>query len=384
MKIDVCPVSSPERRPSSVNEPPRERFEPAAPALPERIPSLDGLRAISILLVLLAHFSIGLMAHLGNFGVRMFFLISGFLITALLLKEYDRANCISLRNFYVRRILRIFPAFYAYMAVVFVLASFGLIRLLPGDMLHALTYTMNYHVVRSWYVNHIWSLSVEEQFYLLWPAVLVFAGIKKARRVAVVTILLVPVIRLIMYYPLHASATALDRNFQAVCDVLATGCLLAAVYNRLGANATYQRMQSWRAYLLIPLTFIVLSGLIFRLSEPLYYTLGQSIGNFGGILLLDYAVRAPHSLLGKILNTRPLAAIGVLSYSIYLWQEMFVGELSIRYPINLILIAAASVASYYGIEKPFLKMRKWFRSRKESQVQMARSPGAMAPQRSEP
>ena len=141
-------------------------------------PSLDGLRAFSIVLVLIAHVSLQypwlrrFVEHVGNYGVRIFFVISGFLITGLLLKELTKTGRISLKSFYIRRTLRIFPAFYVYVLTVVILAWAGILILLPGDLLHAVTYTMNYHMVRSWWLNHMWSLSVEEQFYLLWPTVL--------------------------------------------------------------------------------------------------------------------------------------------------------------------------------------------------------------------
>ena len=210
-----------------------------APSLPSRIPSLDGLRAISILAVVVGHgvpiFGIQshLMGHLGNFGVRVFFLISGFLITTLLLKEWDATGGISIKNFYIRRALRIFPAFYVYVGVVGVLAALGLIELYKGDMMHALTYTMNYHMKRAWYLNHIWSLAVEEQFYLLWPAALMLAGPRRGRMGVAAVLFLAPLIRLVMYFGFDASYTALMRHFQAVSDALATGCVWASQANTM-------------------------------------------------------------------------------------------------------------------------------------------------------
>jgi len=113
---------------------------------------------------------------LGYLGVKVFFVISGFLITSLLLKEHAKNGQISLRAFYLRRVFRIFPASYAFIAVMFLCAVFGLITLLPNDLLHANTYSMNYHRPHAWYMAHLWSLAVEEQFYFMWPAVLFFAG----------------------------------------------------------------------------------------------------------------------------------------------------------------------------------------------------------------
>ena len=136
-----------------------------------RVPCLDGLRGISVCLVLLAHLSgtreltsgarLPDLYGLGNLGVRVFFVISGFLITLLLLHERAKTGRISLLRFFLRRALRILPAAFLYIGVILVLGAMGSIVLAPGDRLHALTYTVNYHHLRSWYVSHLWSLSVE-------------------------------------------------------------------------------------------------------------------------------------------------------------------------------------------------------------------------------
>src|ERR1700753_2781860 len=141
------------------------------------IPSLDGLRTISVVLVMLGHLygtrgypqdaitrQAGRFAH---FGVEVFFVISGLLITTLLLKEREQTGRIDLVNFYLRRTFRIFPAAFFYITVVAIVAH-------PGYLRYAYTYTMCYaSQARPWLLGHLWSLSVEEQFYLLWPAALI-------------------------------------------------------------------------------------------------------------------------------------------------------------------------------------------------------------------
>lgn len=155
----------------------------AAPRDHARLSSLDGLRAISIALVIFEHlrrtrgYTLGdLNAYFGDYGrlgVTVFFVISGFLITTLLLRERERRGSISLKGFYLRRAVRIFPAFLAFMAFIIVAHEMGWIQLNRYDLVSAFTYTVNYHPGRSWYIGHLWSLSVEEQFYLLWPLALV-------------------------------------------------------------------------------------------------------------------------------------------------------------------------------------------------------------------
>ena len=139
-----------------------------------RIPSLDGLRAISITLVLVAHLAgtrnfplseaTGNFWGLGEFGVRVFFVISGFLITGLLMQELAQEGRIRLGRFYLRRTLRIFPPYYTLLAALGLASVFGAVTLAPHDLLHGATYTSNYYLGRSWFLGHSWSLSVEEQF----------------------------------------------------------------------------------------------------------------------------------------------------------------------------------------------------------------------------
>src|SRR4051812_34868116 len=144
------------------------------------LPSLDGLRAISIGLVLLGHLigtrgfvqSMPLANDAGLLGVRVFFVISGFLITSILLDELSRKGTIALPRFYFRRTMRLFPASYFLVGCIAVLAGWGIVRLESGDLTLAITYTTNFRTHRGWSLGHLWSLAVEEQFYLLWPLTL--------------------------------------------------------------------------------------------------------------------------------------------------------------------------------------------------------------------
>jgi len=126
------------------------------------------------------HRSLGL----AESGVRIFFIISGFLITKLLLYELESTGRISLKAFYRRRILRIFPAFYSYWLVMLLLNVSGLLVIPGKDLAYAATYTINYVLHRPWHLGHLWSLAVEEQFYALWPLTLVLLGRRRAFWVA--------------------------------------------------------------------------------------------------------------------------------------------------------------------------------------------------------
>ena len=172
-----------------------------------QIASLDGLRAISIGFVIFAHLSgtqffpsfVVARRSFGNYGVRIFFVISGFLITTLLLQELASSGRISLKRFYLRRVFRILPAKYFYILATLIATLIGWIHVSGNDFMHALTYTANYDFDRSWYVTHLWSLAVEEQFYLIWPAVLALAGSRKGMLVAASMIAVSPLLRTIAF-----------------------------------------------------------------------------------------------------------------------------------------------------------------------------------------
>lgn len=339
----------------------------------QRIPSLDGIRAASILLVLLGH---GAMTggaprllthfgHIGNLGVRCFFVLSGFLITTLLLKELSATGTISLAKFYTRRALRVLPASLALVGFMAALHIVGVIRLWPGDLWHALTYTTNYHLRRSWWLDHLWSLSVEEQFYIFWPGVVFLLGTRRAFKTAWFVVFAAPVVRAIMWYGMSVGPELrgefVTQEFQAVADALAAGCLLAGYFTYLSTSYPYLRLQ--RSGWFLPLALFVTLGAnaMFLLHKATFYIAGQSIANLGIVLCIDFCIRRSETVLGRVLNSRPAMWMGTLSYSLYLWQNPFLnrdvaGPLT-SYPVNYILAFCAAAISYYLVEKPFLAFK---------------------------
>jgi peptidoglycan/LPS O-acetylase OafA/YrhL len=346
--------------------------------VPSRIPSLDGLRALSILIVLVGHAALSdgaprllrPFAHAGNVGVRFFFVISGFLITTLLLQEWHRTGRISLARFYARRALRIFPAVYALIAVIAVLAATGLIHLKPGELLYASTFTINYHDYAMFWLGQLWSLAVEEQFYLLWPGLLVLAALFGNRRgnfraawvLAWAVVLGSPLLRAWLWFALHADDTAMTKHFETVMDALALGCLLAAHFNHLGASPLWRRLQSNAALFLgTGIALVVAANAVFLVQPATFYILGQSVANLGTAMCIDWAIRHPAHPVGRLLNWRPIVAVGVASYSLYLWQNPFLlgdaGTPLNRFPLNLVCTAVMATASYFLIEKPCLALK---------------------------
>jgi peptidoglycan/LPS O-acetylase OafA/YrhL len=269
-----------------------------------RIPSLDGLRAVSIAMVLVGHAAgtVGFPLRpapfaWGHLGVKIFFVISGYLITTLLLDEEARTGGISLGAFYVRRSLRIFPPFVAYAAAIVALERLELVRLRPGDLLAAATYTMNFHADRAWWLGHTWSLSVEEQFYLLWPAVIALLGARGGLRVALAAIGLAPLLRVAVFYGWPSQRPLVDQAFPLVFDALATGCALALLRSSLWRRREYRRLLGSPAFVAVPAA--VAAAHLFTPSVGLSLLLGETVMHVGIALCVDWAMRFPDSAVGR-------------------------------------------------------------------------------------
>ena len=324
------------------------------------IPSLDGLRAISISFVLIAHLTgtrnfptvLAPLDKLGEFGVRVFFVISGYLITSILLAELWRKGDISLARFYFRRTLRLFPAAYFLIAIVAVLAAKGVVQLAHWDAAFALTYSMNYYNARGWPLGHLWSLAVEEQFYLVWPLTLRTLGPVHARRFLVGLIVLAPLLRLASPYVGPAF------NFVVWSDALASGCVLALARNELIANRTYSRLIASRWFFLVPLTALAAN---YVPSTKVYWLISETIMNAAIALCADWAMRNAEGAIGRFLNLPAVVFLGILSYSLYLWQQVLINRYSespyCAFPLNIILAFGMALASYLLVEAPFLRIR---------------------------
>jgi len=353
------------------------------------IPSLNGLRAICILVVIAYHFQ----AHRlifqnstlkyasfflfnGPLGVGVFFVISGFLITTLLIKEKEVSHNISLKNFYIRRTIRIFPAYYFLLFCYFVFQSLGYINLNRVDWLSSLTYTKQFFTNSSYQTSHLWSLSVEEMFYILWPVI--FSKFSKYGTLITISLIVaVNVSRMMQYsYPMPTMTnTIFSRG-----DSLLIGCLFAIHYNKIVAFIAQKRYLLMLVFLLL-LSSIYLSKYLYHLApmpitniklrlinqqQPLFYSL---LGNTGLItnlligLLIIISINIK-SIWFKFLNLPIMEYIGKLSYSLYLWQQVFTADNSylLKLPVVLLLacIFIAACLSYYLIEKPFLKLRSNF------------------------
>jgi peptidoglycan/LPS O-acetylase OafA/YrhL len=334
-----------------------------------RIPSLDGIRAIAIGLVIVSHvfkdMGWGDPLDLGSLGVRVFFVISGFLITGLLLKEMDKDGKINLPRFFFRRTLRIFPAFYFYIICMLILTSFGGADLSMRDALPALTYTSNYSISLHPVVAHTWSLATEEQFYLIWPAAL-FLTARKTRAVSVLLLLM-----LVATISSRILSHRLGHNVPAFFNTpIGIGCLLALTKERLRRVGMYCAWLKSPLGLLTPI-FIVVANAPGLHAAGARDAILSLIENIAIALWIDWAVSNSNTVSGRLLNTRLLVGVGIGSYSLYLWQQPFLGlmyshptlllsgpwKVISTPPLRIVMIAACTSLSYFVIERPLMRLR---------------------------
>ena len=346
-----------------------------------RIPSLDGIRAIAISLVLVAHWLnsspghgawvtyLGVFLGNGDLGVLIFFVLSGFLITTLLLKEFHGTGTLNLGAFYLRRAFRIFPAFYAYLGVVLFLWMSGAIHLNWTEYVSAALFFQNYgtlldrsHNLQDWFVGHTWSLSIEEQFYLLWPLAVLLIKPGRAKFLALGLIVLAPILRTSEYFLLPITRDHIPILLHTRMDSLMVGCFVALVHERKGFQEALHRCSRWPFPLAAALFTFVVSPLLASKMRGVYLLpLGWSLENASVAFLMLWAIKEHDGVVGRVLNSRLLVHVGLISYSLYLWQQLFLtafnGTPTGYFPTNLLFAFLAAEVSFFLIERPALALR---------------------------
>jgi peptidoglycan/LPS O-acetylase OafA/YrhL len=334
-----------------------------------RIPSLDGLRGVAVSLVLLAHsiHALGLpvtpllrvLIDLATVGVLFFFVLSGFLITWLLVQERQRTGRIALGHFYMRRSLRILPPAYLFIAAVAAASALGRVVLQPGDLVHALTFTVNFHQGRAWALGNLWSLGVEEQFYLIWPLVLAGLGMRRAGWLALGTVAAVPLLRLVAWECIPGLRAGIDEHFEFVCDGLATGCVVGLLVARYGARALSNATPR-SCFVLAPVIVLACTLLSHRAIFSLL--MGSTLTNISIAVMILWCMTHADSLLGRLLNSRVGLFAGAISYPLYLWQQIFLDPATVprpsAVPLAILLAVAAATASYFLLERPLQYWRR--------------------------
>ena len=324
----------------------------------KHIPTLDGWRGIAILLLLIDHslvptFPAPVRTHLGAHAVQIFFVLSGYLITGKLLEDG------SLKRFYTRRAFRILPVVLTYLTAVSIL-GFGLhaIPVFSTEIASSLLFVRNFHIGGGPFTGHLWSLSVEEQFYLLWPALMLWLVKVPPRQRFLLAL---------WPFVFGVPVFLFSGTFQFYAG-LAVGCVLRLGFSDIHTNAVIRRVFSGRSLLAVGTFAAYLAIFHFKLTiiDPVICGVG-----------LCATLVEPRALVGRFLELSVLRWIGRLSYSLYIWQELLLpyhwaGSLS-RFPINLATVVGISCLSYYLIERPMMRLGQSIASR-EAMVATAPAP----------
>ena len=336
-----------------------------------RIQYLDGLRAISIIMVLIGHGAHSFCQEtwvdfFGNshLGVMIFFNISGFLITTLLLNEIGKYEKIDLKAFYIRRSLRIFPVFYTYILVVFLLTYLGILIINKNDFFYASTYLWNYKEALSnipgspdiWYLGHFWTLALEEQFYLFWPIALFVFGIKKIMRVLPYFLFIFPIIRIGSYFLFPELRGQIGMMLHTMSDSILWGAYAAMLlfYEKEFVKEKLEALSN-KFILggLLVFLFIISKTLSIYFKGAYTITIGITFEAISVSIFILYLVLYNPKVF-SFLNNKYMVYLGTLSYSLYIWQQLFLGSapgLLFVFPYNYILCFFAAFISYNTVER---------------------------------
>jgi peptidoglycan/LPS O-acetylase OafA/YrhL len=313
----------------------------------QRIPVLDGWRGIAILMVLITHYQDGILRHfifgqrwldLGQHGVTIFFVLSGYLITSNLLSKPS----IELPRFYARRFFRLMPAAWFYLLTLVLLTALTSWKVIGHhDLWASLLFYRNYlgETPISSSTLHFWSLSLEEQFYLVWPPVLALFGRRNANLAA-----LIGALSIAGYRAMHWQFYSACLNFQRTevrADALLVGCLLALVLQDARVRTFFVKY----AKVLSCANAVALALDIYRFQKLIPLTEATTIAVLIGVTSLN-----PDLWLSRVLRFEHLETTGKLSYSIYLWQNFF-----LRYNfafLGIFLLPLMATFSYVVIELP--------------------------------
>lgn len=377
---------------------PRLRTRPRPRASTSRdsseIPSLTGIRAFAVMLVFATH--AGVPDSPAPLGVTIFFFLSGYLITTLLRREFDRTGTVSLRAFYLRRACRILPPLYIVLILADLLTlggAFSYDRLTAGGTLSQFFFFSNYHTLDAgWFgvrtgaapgTGVLWSLAVEEHFYLLFPGfyLLLRRWVPSARRQAAILAAicgLVLVWRYVLILGLHMS---FDRTYVGTdtrIDSILFGCILGVLGNPapdLRGTGARSRLERYWAPVLAPIALLALAlfcpwpgslAPAFFRHKDFTATAQYTIEGLALIPIFVVAVRYANRGIFKLLNNRLVVLVGVLSYSVYISEvtiidlvhEHFAAGQMVHGPIYFVLSMAFAYAMYRLVEKPFAQLRK--------------------------
>jgi peptidoglycan/LPS O-acetylase OafA/YrhL len=335
-------------------------------ALRGYIPTLDGWRCIAILGVILYHGSSHLPGRAANLaltyganGVDLFFALSGFLITTRLTGEERETGRISLKGFYTRRLFRLQPAALAYLAVIALCSFAGLIPVVWGSWTAAIfacySFTPAHNDYTHWFTNHFWSLSAEEQFYLVFPSLLLLVRKRRLLALCLAAIVLEIWFLLVLRHPHLFFMGQMWHRTDMVINCIVLGCIAALLLQHASVKQALERWLHPWAGMLIAATLWIASthmGNGAHLAKLTVYP----------VLILSTALH-PRSWLSLLLESKPFRFVGRISYSLYLWQQFFFtlefspapGDFRSNAWFCWIGTFLVATASYFLLEKPSIR-----------------------------
>ncbi|KDB09705.1 acyltransferase 3 [Burkholderia sp. lig30] len=349
-----------------------------------RLPELTGLRCIAVSMVVLGHAEgtvpggyVGWLAPLklfsnGTQGVLIFFVLSGFLITTLLKYEYRATGRINFLKFYMRRSLRIWPAFYIFIISIALLARAGKIDVDPRQLLFASLHVWNYsallglgptsaaHPDGAWYLGHFWSLALEEQFYWFWPPLAIYMLQSRNDRILLAMILIEPLVRMASYFAMPGLRGQLAMMLHTGVDPILIGCYISFKYDKIKAWLDSQRYANASVTCLVVVLFFVIPFISRWVGGYWSATYGKTIeAAIVGIVIVTIIDRREF-WLSRILRNNLFVFVGTISFSLYLWQQLFNGfdsPVRMEFPLNILQAFAAAAVSYWFVEVPFLRLK---------------------------
>jgi peptidoglycan/LPS O-acetylase OafA/YrhL len=342
--------------------------------------ALNGLRGIAILMVLLAHFGVNHFLypfHLfinSDTGVNIFFVLSGFLITTLLIKEKLKTGKISLTQFYIRRALKILPVAYLFLLVLIALTLIFHLKISCLDFIASFLFFKNFPLANEPYTAHFWTLAVEVQFYILFPWLLV-SNFRNYFIIALTIVIIVPVISVLGFYhiaflysnPVILSITkAMMYLFWKGPVTILIGSVFAILMFKNVIPVNHAGQNYFLGFVLL------LAAIVISTKTFIFYN--KYLSEYLTAILTGYVIVLSlngQSFLALVLKNTTLVWIGIISYSLYMWQELFIGLKGWQawlhglyhcpiwglIIIKLVIIFAIAAASYYFFEQKFLKIK---------------------------
>jgi len=332
---------------------------------------LDGLRAISIVMVIIAHIFTDSAMFLGKMGVNIFFVISGFLITTLLLKEKITNDRISLKNFYIRRAFRIMPVVYLFLIVLIFLNIIYHLGITRTSFITSFLFIKNSPFHKEWYTVHLWTLGIEEQFYLVFPFLITVLPLRIYKRLLILLIFILPPcswsyitktdLHVFHFIPFsHFALGVIVHLFGQGTVLILIGSLSSVLFltRHKIINRIYTKANSIASLVLF------LAAMLSCMPVFPWYLANISEVFFGICIAIAILLNLKErSFFGRLLNSVLFKKLGILSFSLYVWQQLFSnfqpwgGSLF----LNLTALVIVASLSYYFYEKKFLQYKDRFR-----------------------